>query len=184
MLGAEDRRSLRELARDAIAHGLAHGAPLPVDLATLSPALRARRASFVTLTETGVLRGCIGALEARLPLAEDVALHAYAAAFEDPRFPPLRPEEAPMIDIHISVLAPPEPLPATSEQEALAALRPGEDGLILEEDGRRATFLPSVWASLPRPADFLRQLKLKAGLPADYWSPRLRLQRYRVEEFD
>ncbi len=175
---------LRELAQAAIAYGLRQGGAPEVTLCDLSPQLRARRASFVTLLRHGVLRGCMGALEAQLPLARDVSLHAYAAAFEDPRFPPLRPEEAAQLAIHISVLNPAEPLAAASEAAARAALRPGIDGLILEERGRRATFLPSVWNSLAEPAEFLQQLKRKAGLPEDYWSETLQLHRYTVEEFD
>jgi len=110
-----------------------------------------------------------------------VVENARAAAFYDPRFPPLERRELGGLDIHLSVLTPSEPLPAASEAELLAALAPGEDGLILEEGPRRSTFLPQVWESLPEPRDFLRQLKRKAGLPPDHWSPDLRFRRYRVE---
>ena len=114
---------------------------------------------------------------------EDVAENAFAAAFRDPRFPPLRPDEYPRLEYHISILNPPEPMTVTSEADLLQQLRPGVDGLVLIEGARRATFLPSVWEQLPDPRQFLAHLKMKAGLPADYWSDSLRFERYTVEEF-
>jgi len=114
----------------------------------------------------------------------DVAENAYAAAFRDPRFPPLAPQEWEGLAVEISVLGPPEPLPpVASEAEAAALLRPGVDGVILEGEGRRGTFLPAVWGQLPDPRQFLRHLKLKAGLPAEGWSPAWRLWRYATESF-
>ena len=77
----------------------------------------------------------------------------------------------------------PEDLDCESEAELLQALVPGEDGLIIAEGQHRATFLPQVWEQLPQPAQFVQQLKAKAGLPQNYWSPRLRVQRYRVQKF-
>ncbi|TCO82388.1 hypothetical protein EV699_105179 [Plasticicumulans lactativorans] len=182
-LGAGERRALLGVARAAIAHALAHGRRLAVDVAAFPPRLREPGASFVTLEIDGHLRGCIGTLEARVPLVRDVATHAHAAAFEDPRFPPLTAAEWPRVELHVSVLTPPEPLPAGSEAELLAQLRPGVDGLILEAPGHRATFLPAVWEDLPAPAEFLGHLKRKAGLPAAYWSPELRFARYTTEAF-
>lgn len=140
-------------------------------------------ATFVTLNDDRGLRGCIGRLEAERPLVEDVADNAYAAAFRDPRFPALTEGELAGLDIHISVLGTPERLDVASESELLEKLRPGEDGLILAEAGRRATFLPSVWKSLPEPGAFLRHLRQKAGFAPDYWSPALQIYRYGCEEF-
>jgi AmmeMemoRadiSam system protein A len=145
--------------------------------------LAARGASFVSLHRGGELRGCIGSLEARRPLAEDVATNARAAALEDTRFRPVEASELAELEMEISVLTPTVPLPVASESELLARLRPDLDGLVLEERGRRATFLPAVWRDLPAPADFLAHLKRKAGLPPDYWSPTLRFWRYGVESF-
>jgi AmmeMemoRadiSam system protein A len=177
---AAQRERLLALAWRAIRLG--REAPwLGVDLEGLPAALTAPGASFVSLHRRGALRGCMGSLEARRPLAEDVAGNARAAAFLDPRFPPVAPEELAELELEISVLGPARPLPAASEAELLAALRPGVDGLVLCEGGRRATYLPSVWTQLPDPAEFVRQLKRKAGLPPDYWSPRLRFDRYEVE---
>jgi len=181
-LDAAERRALVELARAAI--GAGRDSPwLGPDLAGLPPALTAPGASFVTLHRRGALRGCIGSLEAHRPLAEDVAGNARAAAFQDPRFPPVVREELSELDLEISVLSALVPLPAASEAELLAALRPRVDGLVLVEGRRRATFLPAVWRELPEPRQFLAHLKHKAGLPADHWSPSLQFFRYTVEEF-
>lgn len=140
-------------------------------------------ASFVTLTQQGDLRGCIGSLEAWRPLAEDVRANALAAAFRDPRFPPLTADEVPNTRIEVSLLTPAEPLPCRDEADALVQLRPHIDGIILSAGRHRATFLPQVWEQLPEPAVFLAQLKRKAGLAADYWGPDLVLQRYAVRKW-
>ena len=139
------------------------------------------RATFVTLEKNHQLRGCIGMLEAVRPLAEDIAENAFSAAFRDPRFPPLEAYELNDLEIHLSILTPAEPVSFSSEQDLLAQLQPGIDGLILEEGHRRGTFLPSVWESLPEPGQFLRHLKQKAGLPSDYWSKNIRIYRYQAE---
>lgn len=176
--------SLREVARESIAHGLRHHAPLEVEPADFPPPLCDPGASFVTLRLLGELRGCTGTLEAVRPLVCDVAHNAFRSAFGDPRFPPLRDAELPGLEVHVSVLGPLRPLPAASEQELLATLRPGVDGLVLRDGSRGATFLPAVWESLPSPALFLRRLREKAGLPPDYWSPSLRFERYTTTEAD
>ena len=176
---AELGNILLTLARNAIASRLGQ----PTQPVGDSPELHAPGATFVTLTQHGQLRGCIGALAAYQPLVQDVAVHAYAAAFEDPRFPEVRMEEFPALDVHISVLSPPEPLHFASEEELLAQLRPGKDGLILHFRHHRGTFLPSVWEHLTDPYVFLAQLKQKAGLPLDFWSPELRVERYTTEYF-
>lgn len=183
MLSPDDRQTLLEVAAASIRQGLETGRPLHVDVAQYSPALQAPGASFVTLTLGGQLRGCIGMLEPIRPLVEDVAENAFAAAFRDPRFPPLSPAEYERLEYHISILNRPEPMQFDSEVDLVRQLRPGVDGLILEDDGHKGTFLPSVWESLPDPADFLRHLKMKAGLPPNYWSDSIKVQRYTVEEF-
>ena len=140
-------------------------------------------ATFVTLKLDGELRGCIGSLEPRRCLADDVAHNARAAAYRDPRFPPVDRDERRRLDIEVSVLSAPEPLEAATESEALAQLRPGIDGVVLEFGDLRSTFLPQVWESLPDPKEFLGELKRKAGLPPRFWDPRIRLSRYTVEKF-
>jgi AmmeMemoRadiSam system protein A len=145
--------------------------------------LRAPGASFVTLRIEGELRGCIGSIEARRPLGEDVARNAHAAAYRDPRFPPVSPGEVLRLAVEVSVLSPREPLMVSDELDALSRLRPGIDGIYLEYEGLSSTFLPQVWESLPEPRDFLGELKRKAGLPRGFWHPGLRLSRYTVEKF-
>lgn len=176
--------TLLALARRAIAGalGLPSGQPA-VTPAVDQPELQETGATFVTLTRHGQLRGCIGTLEAWRALRDDVQDNARAAAFRDPRFAPLTAAEYPEIHVEVSLLTPPEPLPCASEAEALARLRPEVDGVIFSAGSRRATFLPQVWEQLPDPADFMAHLKRKAGLPADYWGPEVRLQRYQVRKW-
>ena len=172
---------LWHLARDTVAHGCAYGRLLPVDLEDWPDALRQPRATFVTLKKHHALRGCIGTLEASRPLVADIAHNAFAAAFHDPRFPPVQPDEIPDLDVSISVLAPPLPLTARNEEEVLRQLRPGVDGLILEAPCGRATFLPAVWEECPEPRRFLRHLKQKAGWPGGHWPDNARAWRYTVD---
>ena len=182
-LSPTEREALLTVARQSIRHGLDTGRPLPAPGNLPLERLYEPGASFVTLHMAGHLRGCIGSLEAYRPLVEDVSENAFAAAFRDPRFPPLSDAELPQLQLSLSVLTPAEPIDFNSEQELLATIQPDVDGLILEDGGHRGTFLPSVWESLPDPRDFLQHLKQKAGLPADYWSDSLRVSRYRTESF-
>jgi AmmeMemoRadiSam system protein A len=144
-------------------------------------------ASFVTLTQAGQLRGCIGSLQAHRPLHQDVAVNAQAAALKDPRFAPVTAQEAPHLALEVSVLTKAEPLHFVNESHALWLLQPHVHGVIFscEHEGRayRSTFLPQVWAQLPDPRKFMAQLKRKAGLPYDHWSASVRLSVYRVQKF-
>lgn len=140
-------------------------------------------ATFVTLHLNGELRGCIGSLEARRPLIDDVQNNALASAFRDPRFLPLGKEEFADVVIDVSLLGKSEPIHFHDEQDALAQLKPGKDGVIMEYGLHRATFLPQVWSQLPDPQKFLARLKEKAGLTADFWSNDIRLSRYSVQEW-
>lgn len=180
---AAQRATLLDLAAGSIRSGLDRRLPLAVDPAAYPEPLRGIRATFVTLEIADGLRGCIGVLEAFRPLVIDVARNAYAAAFEDPRFPPLHPSEFERLAVKISILTPPEPIGFTSEAELLQRLRPGIDGLILRENRHRGTFLPSVWEQLPDPREFLEHLKRKAGLPFGHWSAEIRIERYTTESF-
>lgn len=182
-LSVQDRAALLRVARASIQHGLRYHQALPVNPADYPETLRLPRATFVTLEINRQLRGCMGTLAAYQPLVQDVAIHAHAAAFEDPRFPSLSEKEFPKLEVHLSVLSPPEPLQFNSEQALLAQLRPGVDGLILHVGHHRGTFLPSVWEQLADPPAFLAHLKQKAGLPLDFWSPELRVERYTTEYF-
>lgn len=177
------RATLLCVAADSIRHGFTHARPLCVASDAYPAPLRALRATFVTLECGDELRGCIGGLQAQWPLVEDVARHAFAAAFEDPRFLPVRPEEFGSLVLSIAILNPAIPLAVHSEAELVAALRPGRDGLILKEGSRCSTFLPSVWEQLPDPHQFLAHLRMKAGLPPGYWSDTLCFERYTTESF-
>ena len=172
-------RVLLAHARSAIAEAL-RLAPHP---APEHDFLQRPGASFVTLRSAGDLRGCIGSLQARRLLRADVRANAVAAAFDDPRFAPLRAAEYDEIDVEVSVLSATSPLPVASEYDLLTQLRAGVDGLILELGSRRSTFLPQVWDVLPGAREFVDELKCKAGLPRDYWSDALRFSRYTVEKF-
>lgn len=184
LLSVDERTTLLHMAREAI-DAAVNDRPLPaLDLESLSPNLREKGAAFVTLTENGDLRGCIGALEAYQPLAEDVREHAIAAAQEDFRFYPVRPRELPSIQIEISRLTQPVPLEYSTPEDLINKLRPGIDGVILRDGLRRATFLPQVWEKLPDPAEFLSHLCAKMGAAENTWRKKpLAVQIYQVEEF-
>ncbi|QPK64948.1 AmmeMemoRadiSam system protein A [Methylomonas sp. LL1] len=182
-LNDSQKNQLLELAQASILHGLETGEPLPIDPQDYAAELTVNRATFVTLERRGQLRGCIGMLEAVRPLVRDIAENAFAAAFRDPRFPPLTIAELADLELHISILSPAEAVHFKSEQDLIEQLKPGIDGLILREGYRRGTFLPSVWEQLPDASQFLRHLKQKAGLPADYWSDSLEIFRYSTEMF-
>ncbi|MDK9703075.1 MAG: AmmeMemoRadiSam system protein B [Sulfuritalea sp.] len=147
------------------------------------PALSQPGATFVTLTQKGQLRGCIGSLQAHRALDQDVRANAVAAAFSDPRFPPLTLAELPHTRVEVSLLTAPQPMRFSDEADALRQLRPNVDGIIFIAGRRRSTFLPQVWEQLPEPRQFLAHLKQKAGLPPDYWSSDVELQRYEVQKW-
>lgn len=181
-----EQQILLRLARESVERAATGDSPCEVNLEDLPPRLREHGASFVTLTLLdGELRGCIGALEARQPLALDVCEHASAAAMEDYRFSPIRPRELADLCIEISVLTPPQALEYENPADLPGLLRPGVDGVILRDGFRRATYLPQVWEKLPDPRDFLSSLCHKMGGPADLWERKpLVVQTYQVIEFE
>jgi AMMECR1 domain-containing protein len=164
MLSEEDKKVLRDIAHQSIEQGLSSGHALRVDLSQYNPALCENRATFVTLNIHDQLRGCIGILEPLRPLE------------------PLRRDELSSLSIHISILNTPEEMQFDSEQDLIDQLRPGKDGIILQERGHKATFLPSVWQSVKDKNEFLEHLKQQTGLPRDYWSNTIRIQRYSVDD--
>lgn len=173
---------LLKVAHESIGCGLIYGEALKIDAAQYPPLLQEQRACFVTLHRAEKLRGCIGSLDATRELVVDVSENAFSAAFRDPRFAPLFAAELVDLEIHISILSPLEPLSCDSDAALLRLIVPHRDGLVLDDGRRRGTFLPSVWDSLPQPEAFLHQLKQKAGLPDDCWSPALKVYRYFVHE--
>lgn len=182
-----EQQILLGLARQSVERAAA-GQSLPeIDLETLPERLRVDAAAFVTLTTaaTGALRGCIGGLEARLPLAQDVCEHAAAAARDDYRFNPVQPHEVPHLCIEISVLTTPRDLAYQHPAELPGLLRPGIDGVTLRDGYKRATYLPQVWEKLPDPREFLSSLCGKMGAPPDLWQRRLlHVQLYQVLCFE
>ncbi|MEU5873873.1 AmmeMemoRadiSam system protein A [Glycomyces sp. NPDC047369] len=166
---------LTALARSAVATSFG---PLPTGAAELladtPTALAEKAATFVTLERDGVLRGCIGTLVALRPLGFDVIRNARQAA-RDPRMPAVRPDEVPGLTVKVAVLSPAEPVAAQDFPTLLDGLRPGVDGLVLKDpERRRATFLPSVWASRPDPESFVAALLRKGGWPRRFWDGDLR----------
>jgi len=184
-LSPEEKETLLRLARQALEEAL-RGEKNPPSTTPVeeSPLLQADGACFVTLTQSGRLRGCIGSLEAYRPLIDDVREHALDAAFNDPRFPPLRAKELDQTEIEISRLTPPTPLVYDDADDLLSKLRPGVDGVILKDGFRRATFLPQVWEKIPDPRDFLSELCQKMGASSNLWQrKKLEVFIYQVEEF-
>jgi AmmeMemoRadiSam system protein A len=183
-LSDKERQYLLQLARETIARQLRGKGPPSVDLDALPEALARDGACFITLTKRGALRGCIGSLEPRRLLVEDVCENAAAAAFRDPRFPPVGTEELNDLCVEVSILSAPRPLSYDDADDLIAQLRPGVDGVVIESGWNRATFLPQVWDKLPDPHQFLEQLCRKAYLPADaYRKPGLDVYTYQVEKF-
>ncbi len=171
---------LLPLARHAIARALkAPQGPQPAD----APWLDETGAAFVTLTKDGQLRGCIGTLEAHQSLRADVEENAVNAATRDPRFTPMRAGELDQVEVEVSVLETPQPFLVESRADALAQLRPHEDGLIFRFGPYRATFLPQVWEQLPEPEQFLDRLIAKAGLQPGFWDDEVHLYRYSVHSW-
>lgn len=182
-LTLEEQNCCHQIAKDSIRYGLEHGEKLVVEANDYSGTLKQKLASFVTLHINEALRGCIGTLEAYQPLVNDIAEHAYAAAFRDPRFPVLSQVEFDLISIEISVLGQAETMHFENQADLLEQLQPGIDGLILESGFNKGTFLPSVWEQLPGKQEFLNHLKMKAGLSAGWWDDAVKISRYETFSF-
>jgi AmmeMemoRadiSam system protein A len=180
-MNANDDRGeiLLAIARAAIARELGRESLSFED----APWLQEPGATFVTLRQAGELRGCIGSLEARRPLVEDVKANAVSAAFRDPRFRPLELPEFDSTRVEVSLLSLLEPVESRDEQRALAQLEPGLHGVTFEYGYHRSTFLPQVWDDLPDVHEFIAHLKQKAGLPPDFWDPDVKLARYTVSKW-
>ena len=178
-----EKSLLLAIARKSIEQGIDTRVPLEVADSLMAGVLAQKAGSFVTLSLRGELRGCIGSLEPVQLLAQSVATNAFKAAFQDRRFQPLNRRDISQTYIDVAILSPPEPMPVSSHDELLQALRPGKDGLILEDGPHRATFLPKVWERLTDPREFVAHLMNKAGLPATHWSDTLRFSRYLTVSF-
>lgn len=175
VFGDTHGKALLGLARSAIGATLGFNAPPehPPE-----PWWRELRATFVTLMIEERLRGCIGSLDAKRPLGEDIIANARAAALQDPRFAPLSREEFERTEVEVSMLSAPKRIVFEDHADLIAQLKPGEDGIVLEAEGRRATFLPQVWENLPEAEQFIAQLKQKAGIPNALSTSRCKVLRY------
>jgi hypothetical protein len=183
----EQGMALVELARRTIQENLGVQVPANPKLAEAltDAALKVKAGTFVTLTMNGQLRGCIGSLEPREPLAEGVKHNALNAAFRDPRFSALTKKELEKVHVEVSILTDPKPLAYTDSKDLLKKLRPGIDGVIIREGYAGATFLPQVWEQLPDKEEFLAHLCMKAGLVPDEWKKgKLEVQTYQVQYFE
>lgn len=181
-------QSLCRLARHTIMHRLGESLPeVQVRLNEKDLAdeqFNEKRGVFVTLTREGRLRGCIGSLSGFESIRDGVRRNALNAAFNDHRFTPLTVDELGLIDIEVSILSEPEPLAYEDADDLVSKLKPGIDGVILQKGSHSATFLPQVWDQLPKTADFLSQLALKAGLSPDAWRKgNLEVKTYQVQYF-
>jgi len=183
-LTLEEQKIMLRMAREAIEYRVRGEKLPPIQTTSLTPNLSEQGATFVTLTIGGQLRGCIGTLEAYQPLADDVREHAIAAAFEDPRFPPLSEDELSRIQIEVSRLTRPIPLEYKDADDLLSKLRPSVDGVLIKDGLRRATFLPQVWEKIPDPSEFMDNLCYKMGAAHHHWrNKHLDVFTYQVEEF-
>jgi len=183
-LTPDERKILLIFARQALESSVNNLPLRPLQLDSLPENLQESGASFVTLTNKGKLRGCIGALEPYQPLVEDVREHAVAAANQDYRFPKVQPEELPDISIEISCLTKPKRLEYQNSTDLIKKLKPGIDGVVIKDGFHRATFLPQVWKKIPDPPKFLEQLCLKMGVNANTWrNKKIEVWVYSVVEF-
>lgn len=182
-INADEQEQLLSIARQSIKQGLTSGEALRLDLTPFSGILVEQPGVFVTLTQAGELRGCIGNLETSEPLVHSVASSAFNAAFRDRRFPALSAGELDHTEIEISILSEMQPMSVENRNELIKQLRPGIDGLLFEDGAYRSTFLPQVWDKLNGPEDFLQQLMIKGDLPSDYWSESIRFSRYQTLSF-
>jgi AmmeMemoRadiSam system protein A len=182
-LSRDEKLRLLRLARQSLEAAVNGQEPPVLEAAGRTPALEGPGCSFVTLTELGELRGCIGGLVAEQPLWLDVQQRAAQAALRDYRFVPVQPDELPDIDIEVSVLTPSQPLAYESPEDLVRKLRP-VDGVVLRKGMNRATFLPQVWQTVPDPEQFLSMLCQKLGAQPDAWRrAHLEVETYQVEEF-
>lgn len=184
-LTANDRAYLLRLARQSVERAVQSRRETSPARNEGSPAVRQQRACFVTLTEKGELRGCIGTLVADEPLDRMVADAAASAAVRDPRFPPVTAAELPRLHIEVSVLTEPQPLAFKSPEELLQKLRPGVDGVLLTIGNQQATYLPQVWKEIADKEAFLDSLAEKAGAAPKAWRGKnVSVKTYQVESFE
>jgi AmmeMemoRadiSam system protein A len=164
-LGPAASLAVVRVARKSLEKFVRHDVIYHPDLAVLPSILSDPGASFVTITNHGKLRGCIGNTEATYPLAQDVARNAISAATRDYRFPAVMAQELPEIRLEVTILTPLKMLTYHNYDDLLTKIRPGIDGVILSSGDKRGLLLPQVWDRIPEPDRFLEMIALKAGMP-------------------
>ena len=180
----QERRWMLDLARRALKEYVSARRELKIDESKVPGKLAESKGCFVTLTEKGELRGCIGHIQPQMPLYQAVIANAINAATRDPRFGPVQADELDKIEIEVSVLTVPEPLAFKNWIELLERLEPHRDGVVLKIGSRMATYLPQVWEQIPDKEAFLSTLSQKAGCPAGAWKgPAVAVYTYRAEAF-
>lgn len=177
-LTVQEQARLIKVARDSIAYGVDYGKPLHIDVEAFPEICRQETATFVTLKRNGSLRGCIGAIDPCRPLVTDISHNAFAAAFRDSRFTAVELHELPQLDLFISILTPRTYIEFTSQDDLLSKVRPGIDGLVLQEGPYCGAFLPVMWDTFEDAETFFAHLKTKAGLPRNYWSDSVIVSRF------
>ena len=184
-LSQEQGETLVKLARNTISSLLGECQNAELDQKDLSdPLFQEKRGIFVTLKKKGQLRGCIGSLVGTEPILDGIRHQAENAAFYDSRFSKLVADELKDIDIEISILSEPMPLPFTDPDDLVSKLRPHIDGVILSYGRHQSTFLPQVWEQLPNTEDFLGHLSMKAGLLREGWkNDGVEIATYQVQHF-
>lgn len=177
----DEKNVLLKIARDSLVSGVTNQ---EYDLPDISnEKLRDVTGCFITLRKGNALRGCIGYIEGVSPLYKAIADNAISAALKDYRFPPVTEDELSDISIEISVLTKPESFQYLNTDDLLNKIVPGVDGIILDYQGRRSTFLPQVWEELSDKVQFLEHLSRKAGLGAEDWK-KASYRRYQAIHFE
>lgn len=179
-----EQRFLMDLARRTIQEVVTRGTMPDVEESQVPEKLRLKKGCFVTLTQQGRLRGCIGHLVPQEALYRAVMHNTRSAAIHDGRFPRVTPDELTDLRLEISILTEPQPLAFSSAEDLLSKLRPRLDGVVLRLAGRSATFLPQVWEQVSDRQEFLNRLAMKAGgAPSDWRQPGAMVSTYQVEAF-
>ncbi len=183
-LSKPDWSRLLEVARHAIKYGLSYHTPPYLELEKYPDSIKQQASSFVTLRESNVLRGCIGSVDAHLPLVQDVANHAFAAAFKDSRFASINHIEEPVVHIAISVISELVEVAVDTEQQLIELIEPLKCGVVLRLAKKKATFLPEVWNELDNGTEFITRLKQGLGLSPSFWSDELQVECYQVQTLE
>jgi AmmeMemoRadiSam system protein A len=184
ILPQKQRDTILRTARQGTGMFLKSGQHPKIMLNSFAMPLRGYTPSFITFTHNDRLRGCIGSLAASAPLISDIVANGIKAATSDSRFAPLKTEkQLAQLRMKVAILSRAIALDFMDQDDLLSQIIPRVSGLILQFGTRRGIFLPMVWDSLPDRKDFLNGLKVKAGLPSDFWSKEIKIMQFQAESF-